>query len=479
MMREFFNQKTRIFSALILSLFFLASPSSSEDEIKSENKYSLFLEDAIELALKNNKDIQIQEQEVEFARANIVAGMSKFFPDLSIGYGFTYNDSVLYSDSLPFHRNDTRIYTGFKSNNVVNLSGNQMIYDGGASIANLKQARVELKIQEETLRSRILEIEFEAKRLYYGLLLAYETFRIQKYLVDQAQAHYENVKTKFEQGTSSRFDVLQSKVQVSLLIPQLVNAENSMELIAADIKKLLYLNMQDSLEVLGSLDYFPIEIHEIAFLNEAYSNSPQMRLRNLGIDLKKWAIDEAKSGWYPNINATGNYNYTSDKVVDMINPRHNTWNVGITGTVSIFDGMSTKAKVDEARARYAQAILSQENITEQIARDIKQGCLDLRESSAIIFSQKDNLEEAREVLKISYISYDNGVGINLDVIDSQTALGQVEETLASGMYDYLMAQAYLDRTMGREYFASRNFPHETKENFASISKEEKANDKKE
>jgi hypothetical protein len=40
------------------------------------------------------------------------------------------------------------------------------------------------------------------------------------------------------------------------------------------------------------------------------------------------------------------------------------------------------------------------------------------------------------------------------VIDSQTALGQVEKNLVSGIYDYLVAQSYLDRTMGREYFES-------------------------
>jgi outer membrane protein TolC len=200
------------------------------------------------------------------------------------------------------------------------------------------------------------------------------------------------------------------------------------------------------------LSYEPMEIRELAFLNEAYTNSPQMRLRVLGVDLKKWAIEQAKSGWYPNISATGNYTYTSDNVVDMINPRYDNWTAGISGTVAIFDGMSTKAKVDEARARYSQEILGKENVIEQIARDIKQGCLDLRESHAIILAQKDNLEEAKEALKISYISYDNGVGINLDVIDSQTALGQVEKNLVTGIYDYLVAQAYLDRTMGREYF---------------------------
>lgn len=467
-MSEYSNKNALILSMLFLSLvLFTRQIFCEEDKIPQEtgNKYAFSLNDTINLALKNNKDIQIQEQEIAVARANIQAAQSKFFPAFSMGYSYAYYDVALPTSSLllPSSKKDPGIFLGYKNDNQANVTGSQMIYDGGASIANLKAARVSLKIQEETLRSRILEIEFEAKRLYYGLLLAYETLRITQDLVDQAQAHYENVKSKFEQGTSSRFDVLQSKVQVSLFIPQLINAENSIELIAADIKKLLYIDMQDKIEALGRLSYSPIEIQEMAFLNEAYSHSPQMKLKALGIDLEKWAIEEAKSGWYPNINANLNYFYRSNNLTNMFNKRHSNLSIGASGTVSIFDGMSTKAKVDGAKARYAQAILSRENIVEQIARDIKQGCLDMRESHAIILSQKDNLEEAREALKISYISYDNGVGINLDVIDSQTALGQVEKNLVSGIYDYLVAQAYLDRTMGREYFAGISEKEEREE----------------
>lgn len=452
-MADFFR---KFFLALLVFSFLAAlSPNDafSEDaHDRFQAPLTLTLEDSIATALLNNKDIQIQEQEVAVARANITAAQSRFFPQGSIGYSFTYNDATLTLTSLPPTKKDIGVFTGYKSDNQATLAGTQMIYDGGASIANLKQARVELKIQEETLRAKKLEIEFEAKRLYYGLLLAYETVRITQNLVDQAQAHYEDVRNKFEQGTSSKFDVLQSKVQVSLLIPELVRAKNAVESIADELKKLLYIKIQEDIEAAGRLSYMPIEIQENGFLDEAYSNNPQMHLKLLGVDLQKWGIEFAKSGYYPNINASANYLYRSNNVSNMVNYRHENWNIGVGGTVSIFDGMSTKAKVDEAKARYSQAILSKENITEQIAVDIRQGCLDLKQAHAIILSQKDNLEEAKEALKISYISYDNGVGINLDVIDSQVALSQVEKNLVAGIYDYLVAQAFLDRTMGREYF---------------------------
>ena len=458
-MIEFFKKSAILtLVALFLSLPIFTFSSFCEEDNPKTPPLTLSLSDTIKMALENNKDIQIQEQEVVFARANIQSAQSKFFPALNMGYSYTYNNAVLPISSLPLppSNKDPGIFLGYKNDNVANVAGNQMIYDGGASIANLKEARVQLKIQEETLRARKLEIEFEAKRLFYGLLLAYETLRINQDLVDRTQAHYENVRSKFEQGTSSRFDVLQSKVEVSKLIPPLVQAEKSVEIISNDLKKLLYLDMRGQIKIQGELMYLPVKPDLESFLNEAYKNNPQMHLKVLGVDLNKWAIEFAKSGWYPNISANSNYSFTSDNLTNMFNRRHDNWTAGVNGTISIFDGMSTKAKVDEAKAKYQQAVLGKENVIEEIAVNVRRGCLDMDEARAVILAQKDSLAEAKDALNISYIGYDNGVMINLDVIDAQVSLSQVEKDLAGGVYDYIMAKAYLDELMGREYMTFKN-----------------------
>ena len=133
----------------------------------------------------------------------------------------------------------------------------------------------------------------------------------------------------------------------------------------------------------------------------------------------------------------------------MFDASQRNWNAGISVSIPIFDGFSSKAKVDAAKARYEESRLQKEDTQDQIAVDIRQGCLDLRQSQAIIDYTKDNIEEAKEALKISEVSYDIGEGTNLDVLDSQVSLSQVEENLASAVYDYLMADAFLNKTMGR------------------------------
>ncbi len=413
---------------------------------------NLTLGKAIATAYQNNKDIQIQQKDVDVSRAKIVGARSEFLPTLSVGAGYTHNGAVLTYPVSGTPKKDPGILTGYKNDNQVSATVNQTVYNGGANIANYKQSLLGLNTSEVTLMAKKLDIEFEAKRLYYGLLLAYETKRIAQDLVDQAQAHYKDVQHMYEQGTASRFDLLQSKVSVSKQIPELVKAKNSIYLIMADLKKLLGFKMDDRIRVHDKLRYSRIKINEKEFLKEAYLNQPEMILKSLGVDINKWSIQMAKAGWRPQIKASGTYAYNSNDWADMINNRHSNWQAGVSVTMPIFDAWSSKAKVDEAKAKYKQAILEKLNVSDQIAVDIRRACLDLKQSEAIIKSQVDNVGEAKEALRISIVSYDNGVGTNLDVLDSQTSLAQVEQNLCQAKYDYLMAEAFLDRTRGKSSF---------------------------
>ena len=412
---------------------------------------TLNLKDAIRVAMINNRSIQIQEEEVEYAKGNILYARSLFLPQVNAEYTYTFNSTVFYSDSIPGHRVDTRVFTGFKNDNAAGFTAQETIYNGGANVANLKEANISLKVQTETLRAAKLDIEFEAKRLFYGLLLAYETKRIAQDLVDQAQAHYEEVKTMFGQGTASKFDVLQSKVKVSTLIPQLVSADNNVEIIKVDLKKLLVIDLRDPVRLDGMLAYKKVDIKEDEFLGEAYRRRPEMIIKLLGVDLNKWAIEYAKAGWLPQVNANANYMYRTDNLNNLVNPDHNLWSIGVTASMPLFDGFATKAKVDEARARYNQARLQKEDYVDALAVDVRTACLDLRKAYSLIDAQTDSLGEATEALRLSEVRYTNGVGINLDVFDSEVSLAQVRQSLAQATYDSIMAKAQLDRLRGREY----------------------------
>jgi len=442
--------KVSAFTIIIAVFSFLSmSPGWGFCEEKKSGTLSLSsLEDAIRIAFKNNKDVQIQEYGLKISSADILNAKSEFLPKLNFNAGYTHNGAVP-SSSTGGGKKDNRIFFGYKDNNMMGVSVNDTLYNGGANLAALREAQLALKEQIQTLRATKLNVEFEAKRLYYGLLLAYETKRIAENLLLQAESHYKEVGHNYKQGTSSRFDLLQSKVQVSLLMPQLINAQNAIDLIIAEMNKLLGLKVSDKIIISDKLIYTPLEIREEDFLKEAYLNEPEMILRSLGIDIGKWAIKYARAGWLPRVETNAEYLYQSNNLGNMFNNKHSNWNIGFSLSVPIFDGFATKAKVDAAKASYMQAVIGKENLADQVAVDVRQACLDLIQAAEVIKSQQDNLEDAKEALEISYVRYNNGVGINLDVLDAQVALAGVEQNIASGIYDYIIAKAKLDRVMGR------------------------------
>ncbi|MDD5409465.1 MAG: TolC family protein, partial [Candidatus Omnitrophica bacterium] len=257
-------------SAFILAILVLtcSRPLQAQDN-------PLSLHDTIVAAFENNIDIQIQEEELSVARADILGAKSEFLPQLDLNAGYTRNGAV--ASTLSGGKKDAGVFTGYKNDNSLGAGLSQVIYNGGFNTANLNQARLSLKTAEETLRAKKLDIEFEAKRLYYGLLLAYETERIAQELTDNSRDHYEDVKNRYAQGLSSRFDLLQSSVQVSLTMPELVKAKNAVELIKAELKKLLNFKQQEKLEVTDrQLIYSLTEIREDDFLKQAYLNKPEM-----------------------------------------------------------------------------------------------------------------------------------------------------------------------------------------------------------
>ncbi len=431
--------------------FLAAAMVMAVSALSAASQLCLTLDDALERALRSNTAVREQEKKVEEARQRVREARSGFYPGITGQAGYTRQGAVLQFPSLPgvTEKKDPGVFTGFRDDNRGGVTVNQPLFTGGGLTAGLRQAQTALSIEEETLRASRLDIVFETRRLYYGLLLALEMRTIAADLLEQARRHAAEVKQRSLQGQASRFDVLQSEVQVSRVSPDVVNAENEVELIAAQLKKLLGIEQKVALTLSGNLAYSPFKVEEARFLSEAYRERPEMALRTLGVDLSSWQVKQAAAQGWPQVAAQASYTGRSNSPSSMFDSRHTLWNAGLSVSVPIFEGFSTRARVAQARARYERASIAREDIVEQIAVDIRRACLDLNNAAAVVASQKDAVALAQEALRIAEVRYANAQGTNLDVLDAQVSLSQIRMALSRAVYDHLMAHAFLDRSIGR------------------------------
>ena len=130
-------------SPIIILLILFASPSAYSSEIANSAR-ELSLKDSIGISFLNNKAIQIQEESIESAKANIVDAQGRFLPTANINGDYAYTEAIL---SVPASmsagsKKDIGITTGYQNDHRLGLEVTENIYNGGANYANFKQSRL-------------------------------------------------------------------------------------------------------------------------------------------------------------------------------------------------------------------------------------------------------------------------------------------------------------------------------------------------
>ncbi len=449
-MESVFRRHTLAIASLII---FTISAVSSYAFADYDGKTELSLRKAVALALERNRDILVMEKEIETARARILGARGQYMPRVDIYGSYTQRDAVM-DIGLPQGsdgRKDFGVFAGYEDEKRAGISLVQQLFNP-AIPANLERAKIDLKIQEESLNSLKLDVEFDVSRLYHGMLLAHEKERIARDLLEQAESHHDVVKNKYDEGTVSEFDLLQSKVQVSRVKPDLVRAENERESLTADFRKVTGLGAWQDLMLPDDLKYAPTDMGEKQFLEIAYEKKPEFLIKTLAIKAEKQNIRAAKASGRPRVYANIDYYYVSDDLGDMFNSEHNNWNAGLTVSIPLFDGFQARAKVEEAQARRVQARLRREDVDEAVALEVKKGVLALRQAKSIIESQEEAVLVAEKALKIATARYASGAGTNLDVLDAQISRSIIENNLKQAVHDYIVAEARMNKIIGISLF---------------------------
>ena len=129
------KRKSALSLVVAASVLILAAAAYAQSgEISARPPRMLTIKDCIDLAIRNNKSIQIQEEEMDYAKANVLYANSLFMPQADFSVGYTHNDAVALTDSTPRSRKDGRIFFGYKNQQLAQFTVNESIYNGGATM---------------------------------------------------------------------------------------------------------------------------------------------------------------------------------------------------------------------------------------------------------------------------------------------------------------------------------------------------------
>ena len=228
------KRRTALLAAM--AIIFSLSLTAQQQNGGQEPTLSLTIQDAVDLALKNNVKIKQSKIQLDAAKRAKNSSWNSASPSLTASGGLSKSN-----------KNFAENYTAYVQGSVsVTLSTN--LY------TNIKDAALKYQAGEISYEEACRSVELSVRTAFYNLLYQKDNIALKKSSAETARQSYETNRRKYGQGAISQLDVLSSQVNYETQIPALQSAEISYQNDLASFKQMLGLDQEEQINLNGSLD---------------------------------------------------------------------------------------------------------------------------------------------------------------------------------------------------------------------------------
>ena len=411
------------------------------------------LEDALQIALSESPTVRIADKDIEIKRYAKKGAYASLFPQISANGSFshTLKKQVM---TMDFGGGSQSFEVGRW--NTVNGGVPASLPLVNAQLwKSLSISGEDVELAVEKARSSRLDLVTQVKQAYYSVLLAKEVDKVYNGVYDNAVANLDQTQKRFNAQKTSELDLIRAKTAVANAIPNLYNAENSIALALWQLKAVMGVDLDANLDVAGSLmDYSGDMVNDLALLSGG-SLEGNTTLRQLAIQAEQLA-NNIKLQQYANLPSLAlSFSHTWNAMEDKYNFSQYEWHpyayLGLSLSIPIFAGGQRHSAIKQARLQADELDLTRENTERQLRIGIRQFLSTMETAEKSYASAQEALESARKAYDIAAKSYFVGRSTLTDLGDAQLALTQAQLSVSQAVYDFVVAKAGLEQTLGADY----------------------------
>ena len=408
------------------------------EEVDIIGAQPITLEQAIELAYRNNEDLQVALLQLDQSLSALRQAQAALFPTLNLTSDVTAQENTATSTGAASDRDVD-----------INLNGRlRLSYDvftSGARSGNIGAAERQVRFNELQVEVIQENLRLDTSNDYYDLQNAVEQIRINQAFLEEAEQNLRDTSLREEVGVGTRFDVLRAEVQVADARQDLVQAQSNKEIAQRALAQRL--NLPPSLDISATpvevAEPWPLSLEEsivLAFQNRAELEQ-QLVLRELNEQQRRVAL--AALG--PTISLVADYNFTD--TLNQSGEIQDTYSVGAQLTWNLFEGGAAAASAAQEERDIEIAETNFSDSRNQIRFDVEQSYYNLEANKVNIKTAELSVEQAGEALELANLRLDAGVGTQLDVLTAQSELTDAEVNLVNAILGYNRSLAALQRAV--------------------------------
>ncbi|SDS75951.1 Outer membrane protein TolC [Mucilaginibacter mallensis] len=471
-------------TVFIMALFCAVAVNGYAQQAPRDTTYNFSIQDCVNYAYQHQHDVANAALDVKSAGYKVqetigqglpqISGSATFqdyvktpnilFPDVFSGpvYGVLNQQKVVNSatgqviSATPptngSSSGESKVSFTQKYNLAPGINISQIIFDPNY-IVGLQARKTYKQLYERSYTRSKIEVNVSVTKAYYQVLVSAEHLRLLQADIDQLKQQMDETAARNKQGFVEKIDVDRITYQYNSLV---TTRENTARLLVLNYELLKFqigMPIDQNLTLTNKLVDIKLEAAtaDPTIDTAVYRNRIEYNLLETQKRLDEYNLKSTKGQFLPKLLAVGNYaaSFQSNSFSGLYNTNLPSAYIGLTLSVPIFTGFQHLNQVRQSQITVLKAQNDLDDMQKTVNLQISQSKIAYINGLQTLNDQKLNRALAQEVLRVSKIKYEQGVGSSIEVTQAQTAVEDADNTYIQGLYDALVSKVDLDKAYGR------------------------------
>ncbi len=405
----------------------------------------LTLQDAIAIALKNNYNIRMANNQTNIAYVNNTLGNAGFLPNLNLGVGQNFNVN---NTELKFFSGETREGTNQIDNLNANLILGWTLFDGMQMFINRDRLTEMELMGKSNARLQIEKTLFQVFTIYYNIEQQLKRIQSIQEAIQLSKERVELATIRINLGAATELDILTAEVDINADSALIIQEQLVVKNLKVALNEVMGIDAESEYDVMEAPILPPIDMQLAK--EKALINNTEMILADHNLKLGEFNLKQWKSNVYPQIdlNAAYNFNRQNAQIGILQFNRTSGLALGLTATWNIFNGFNNKREIQVARLNIENQLLAKEQIKNALSAEILTSINEYQTAMKISAQEDKNLVVAERNLSITKERLNAGALTNIELRQAQLNLINVQFRKITADFNAKMADLNLRRLSG-------------------------------
>ena len=389
----------------LMVLFFKANNCYAQQQIT--------LNDAINVALKNNLDIQISKNNVSAASINnhigVAGGLPTVTANASTNQQLTGLNQELSNGTIT-NRNSV-----VSNNSAVGFTGAFLLYNGGRVLATKNRLEELQKLSQEQVNVTIQNTIADVMLKYYAVVQQQNFVTTLNQSIEVSKQKLSLIETRKSVGLSNDAELFQAQLDLNSQIQALQSQKIIINQSKSDLLRSLVLQpnseiiVRDTIIVDRAVQWEAVEVN--------LKKNPNILTSDIQIVINKIIEREVQARRFPLINANAGYNYNisqSTAGFTLLNQNYGPF-LGLSISMPIYTGTANIRQVQVAKINTENTKLQRESVLQNYKNTVSKAWEVYISTTQLIDNEQQNYKIAQKLLNVITQRFQLGQGTIVDI----------------------------------------------------------------